>query len=134
MKIFELNEQNGRLICWVLVLVDIFLGGSAVFFPYFYAELLHPGLTNPPIDFIIRTGILWLFFMVVQLRAATSKDPKKWFFAVAILRIMDIPADIAYGILALGATTMSQLMILSAPVINTLCGIYLYRLSEKMGI
>jgi len=127
------SEKNGRLACLMLVFVDLFLGGSAVFFPYFYSELLHPGLANPPIDFIMRTGILWLVFAFFQFMAVISKNPRNWFLIVAVVRLMDVPADIIYGIMALGATLISRLMILSAPLLNTIFGIYLYKLFKKLG-
>ena len=80
MKLNLYTKKNGRIVCWILVIVDIFLGGIAVFYPLFYAEILHPQLENPPVDFIVRTGVLWLIFAVFQLIAATSKEPEKWFF------------------------------------------------------
>jgi hypothetical protein len=122
------TEKNGRIICLMLVVIDIFLGGSAVFLPYFYSQLIHPDLNNPPIDFIMRTGVLWLVFAFFQLMAVISKKPRKWFLVVAAVRLMDVPADIIYGITAIGATLFSRLMIFSAPVINTIFGIYLYKL------
>ncbi len=126
------TEKNGRFICLILVIVDLFLGGSSVFFPYFYSELLHPELTNPPIDFIMRTGVLWLVFAFFQFMALISKNPRNWFLIVAAVRLMDVPADVVYGIMAMGATLISRLMILSAPVINTICGIFLYKLFKKL--
>ena len=127
-----LTERNGRVACWMLVIVDIFLGGTAVFFPRLYAQLLHPELTSPPVDFIVRTGILWLVFMVFQLIAANSKDPVRWFFLVGVIRLMEVPADIAYGILAIGSPLMSRLMILGAPVLNSIFGIFLVMLSKRL--
>ena len=126
------TEKNGRLVCLILVVVDIFLGGTAVFFPFFYSDLLHPELTNIPVDFIVRTGILWLVFAFFQFMALISKNPKNWFLVVAAVRLMDVPADIIYGILAIGATLITRLMILSAPILNTICGIYLYKLFKKL--
>lgn len=124
--------ENGRLICWMLVLVDIVLGGTAVFFPYFYAKIFHPELKNPPIDFIVRTGILWLVFAFFQFKGATSKDPKKWFFVIGIIRLMEVPADIIYGILAIGSPLLSRAMIWSAPVLNTIFGYFLFNLSKNL--
>jgi len=127
-----LTERYGKIVCMVLVVVDLVLGGTAVFFPYSYAEIFHPGLTTPPIDFIVRTGILWLGFAFFQGVAAFSKNPQRWFFVVSILRLMDVPADIIYGILAMGATMISRIMIWSAPLLNTLFGLYLLTLSQRL--
>lgn len=127
-----LTEKNGRLACFMLVIVDIFLGGAAVFFPYMYAEMLHPELADPPIDFIVRTGILWLVFALFQGIAATRKEPKNWFFLVGCIRLMEVPADIIYGALAIGATFTTRLMIWGAPVLNSFFGLYLYFLSKNL--
>ena len=124
--------KNGRIVCWILVVVDIFLGGSATFFPLLYSQMLHPELTNPPIDFIMRTGVIWLVFAFFQFMAAISKNPKKWFLVVACVRLMDVPADIIYGIFAIGSTFLNHLMIFSAPILNTIFGIYLYKLYKKL--
>ncbi len=126
------TERNGRVVCFALVIVDIVLGGSAVFFPQFYAKTFHPNLTQIPVDFIVRTGILWLVFALFQAIAVFSKHPKKWFFAVGIIRLMEVPADIVYGALAMGATLVSRLLIWIAPVVNMIFGVFLYKLSIKL--
>ena len=102
------TTKNGRLICWILVIVDIFLGGTAIFFPLLYSQIFHPELINPPIDFIVRTGVLWLIFALFQLIAAISKEPEKWFFLVGMIRLMEVPADIIYSILAIGSPPLSR--------------------------
>ncbi len=127
-----LNEKNGRILCWVLTIFDLFLGGVTVFFPQLYCQIIHPELLNPPIDILIRTGILWLGFAFFQFIAATSKEPEKWFLVVACIRLMDVPADIVYGLFAIGATAFSQFLIFIAPISNTIMGIFLYKLSEKI--
>ena len=71
-------------------------------------------------------------FAVFQLMAAISKEPERWFFLVGLIRLMEVPADIAYGILVKGATATSQMMIFIAPVMNCIIGIYLLLLSEKL--
>ena len=128
-----ISLKNGRVVCWMLVIVDIILGGSAVFFPDLYTSFLHPELIDPPYDFIARTGTLWLVFLVFQAVAATRKRPEKWFFLVGCIRLMEVPADIVYAILAIGATPMSRILILSAPVLNSIFGTYLVKLSLQLG-
>ncbi len=123
LKLFSV--PSGRFICWVLVGVDIYLGGLATFFPQNYASIFHPNLASPPVDFIVRTGILWLMFLVFQLCGALSKDPRKWFFAVGLIRLMEVPADLVYSQLALGATDFSRFLIIGAPVLNGIIGVLL---------
>ncbi|MHA1293462.1 MAG: hypothetical protein ACTSQJ_12430 [Promethearchaeota archaeon] len=132
MKKLESSVKYGQIICGILFIFDIILGGIAVFFPYYYAQIFHQNLSNPPIDFIVRTGILWIVFAFFQLMAVIIKEHEKWFFLVGLIRLMEVPADIAYGLLAEGAILTSKLMILAAPIINTIIGIYLLLLSEKI--
>ncbi|MBD3351101.1 MAG: hypothetical protein GF364_06410 [Candidatus Lokiarchaeota archaeon] len=124
------NVKNGRIACAILVIVDVILGGCAVFFSEFYAAIFHPNLpaSEIPTDYIIRTGVLWLVFLLFQLIATFSRRSDRWFFVVAAVRLMDVPADIVYGILARGATVFSRFLILSAPILNILFGLFLLKI------
>lgn len=111
-------------ICIALSIFDFALGGVAVWQPKLYARIFHPGLADVPVDFIARTGMTWLFFGVVEAIAAWKRKPL-WFFAVGLLRLMDVPADVAYATLARGASLMSRSAIFFAPLFNLAVGIYL---------
>jgi len=128
-----LSPATGRKLCWFLVLVDVILGGLAVFFPNNYALIFHPRLSDPPIDFIVRTGVLWLIFIVFQVLGAISppEKVKRWQFVVAVVRLMEVQADVVYGILAIGATPFSRFLILSAPIMNTIFGLLLLRIQKE---
>ncbi|HSA58445.1 MAG TPA: hypothetical protein VLJ37_02015, partial [bacterium] len=110
------------LLCLVLGIFDLALGGTALFSPQTYADLFHPNLADPQIDLIARTGCLWLFFAAVELFAFYKKTPL-WFFAVGLLRLLDVPADLVYGTLAAGASPLSRAAIFLAPVFNLVSGI-----------
>ncbi len=129
-----LTERTGRAICWLLAIFDLALGVTATFFPAVYCALLHPDLPAPdnPQDFVVRTGVLWLAFCVLQLCGALSRSPAKWFFCIAMLRLMEGPADVAYGILARGASLLSHTLILSAPFANGLVGTMLLIISRRI--
>lgn len=114
------------LLCLVLGLFDLALGGTALFSPQTYADLFHPHLANPPVDFIARTGCLWLFFAAVEFFAFYKKTAL-WFFAVGLLRLLEVPADLVYGTLAVGATPLSRAAIYFAPAFNLVSGIFLCR-------
>ena len=92
----QLNERTGRAICWLLAFVDLVLGGGTLLFPELYCRLLHPELppSEVPTDLIVRTGVLWLMFCLIQFRGATSRSPLKWFFAIALIRLIEVPVDI----------------------------------------
>jgi len=70
----------------------------------------------------VRTGVLWLVYLVLEVTAALSAAPARWFFCVAILRLMEVPADLAYAALARGASPLSTAVILAAPLLNALAG------------
>ncbi len=124
-----------RLLCACLAIFDLVLGGGSIIFPRAYAELFHPELADPPIDLIVRTGFIWLFFCLAQTIAATRKRQGaqvRWFFIVGLLRLMDVPADLAYGVLAQGAPWLSKAALLSAPPINFAMGAYLVYMSDQL--
>jgi hypothetical protein len=131
---FAATESLGRGICWVLAAIDAALGAGATFFPATYLAVVHPGLAAPqyPYDWVVRTGILWLAFFVLELAGALSAAPAKWFFCVALLRLMEVPADVAYGLLARGSTEASRLLILAAPAGNAVAGAALLMVSRVM--
>jgi hypothetical protein len=122
------TERGGRTICLLLAAIDLVLGGGATLLPGAYLSWVHPHLSSAeyPYDWVVRTGILWLMFMIVEMCAALSVAPARWFFCVAILRWIEVPADLAYGALARGASRASQLAIYTAPVLNALFGWYLF--------
>jgi len=129
------TARMARMVCFGLAVFDLVLGGGAVLFPRVYAALFHPYLSGPPIDFIVRTGFIWLFFCFAQTIAATRKTEDamaRWFFIVGLLRLMDVPADLAYATLAQGASFLSRAALFCAPAINATVGIYLVRAGGKL--
>jgi hypothetical protein len=121
------SERGARRLCWALAALDLLLGGSAALFPATYLQLVHPHLppSKYPVEWVVRTGGLWIVFSIVEAIAARSPAAAKWFFTVAILRLMEVPADVVYGVLARGASEASRLAIFIAPVANAAAGMYL---------
>ncbi len=119
-----MTESWGRGICWLLAATDAVLGLGATLAPSAYLSVVHPHLpvSGHPYDWVVRTGALWLMFLVFELLGALSRAPAKWFFCVAMLRWMEVPADIVYGLLARGTSTLSQCAIFTAPVVNAIAG------------
>jgi hypothetical protein len=130
------SESWGRRICWVLAGIDAVLGAAAVLLPGTYLAIMHPHLpaAERPEDWVVRTGILWLAFMMFEVRAATAADPMRWFFAVALLRIMEVPADVSYGLLAQGASSASRFAIFAAVLGNALAGTFLLMLFRRQTV
>jgi len=128
----QVAPRPAIVLCIGLGILDLFLGGLAAFLPRGYAAIFHPGLADPPVDFIVRTGFLWLFFCAVELRAGLGSVKGRWLFLVGALRLMDVPADLAYATLAMGSPWWSRAMIYCAPVFNFIVGIYLWRVSKRL--
>lgn len=124
----------GVTIAWVLCVFDLVLGSVATFLPDIYRWILHPQLETPQVELIRRTGILWLSFSAVALIAATrgADSRARWMLVLAWLRLMEVPADVLYGLTASGASTLSRLLILMAPPINLGVGLYLFWLSRAL--
>lgn len=124
--------RTARALCLGLGVFDAALGGAATFLPHTYASVFHPHAADRPVDLIVRTGLLWLFFSATEFWASRSEKPAPWFCLVGMLRLMDVLPDLAYGTLAAGATWLSRTLIYSAPFFNLVSGIYLLRTGRQL--
>lgn len=124
----------GVALCWGLFLFDLALGSVATLWPQLYLDIVHPALDTPQIDLVRRTGALWLAFSAVALRAATAAPAlrARWFLVLAVIRLVEVPADAVYAALLSGASAWSQALIAAAPVLNLILGLFLLRLSRKL--
>jgi len=124
----------GVALAWGLWLFDLLLGSVATFTPDLYLSIVHPHLEEPQRELIRRTGVLWLGFSFVAIYTATCSPARRarWFLVLGLLRLMEVPADLVYGMAAAGADTLGQVLILSAPPLNLGLGGYLFWLSRRM--
>lgn len=129
----QADPRLAQRLCLALGFFDIFLGGFAVFYPQVWGKIFHPHLTEIPTEYIVRTGLLWLFFCLVQFRAGLGRVAGRWLLVVAVLRLMEVPADLAYAVLLQGGAWWSRALILTAPPVNAAIGAYLWRVSRKIG-
>jgi hypothetical protein len=120
--------------CWGLCLFDLVLGASAAIWPGLYLDIFHPHLETPQVELVQRTGMLWLAFSAVALRAATVSPDRRavWFLVLGVLRLMEVPADMVYAATASGAAPVSLLLLWSAPPLNLALGGYLCWLSRRL--
>jgi hypothetical protein len=121
-------------LCWALFLFDLALGGVAAIWPDLYLRVLHPALDVPQLELVRRTGMLWLAFSAVALRAATATPAARghWFLVLAVVRLLDVPADVVYALTMTGATTLGRLLVLAAVPVNLGLGVYFYRQSRRL--
>jgi hypothetical protein len=121
-------------LCWGLFVFDVALGGTAAFWPGRYLAILHPGLDTPQVELVRRTGMIWLMFAAVALRAATAAPATRgrWFLVLAVLRLLDVPADLAYAASMSGTTGLGRGLVLAAPPLNLALGGYFYALARRL--
>jgi hypothetical protein len=121
-------------LCWALVLFDLALGGVAVFWPELFMRVFPPALDPSQVDFVRRTGMLWLAFVVVALRTATVAPDRRghWFLVLAVVRLLDVPADLVYAATMNGGTIVNRLLVLSAVPANLFLGFFFYRQFRRL--
>jgi dihydroflavonol-4-reductase len=119
-----------RLLLVCLLLFDIGLGGQAAFLPNAYLASMHPHFwelhPSGPTYLLLRTGVLWLVFAFVE--GVAAWNPRRnvlWVLAVAVLRLMDVPADLFYRFTADDLGAFGRFALIFAPVFNFLSGTYL---------
>ncbi|MBI5367587.1 MAG: hypothetical protein HZA54_11160 [Planctomycetes bacterium] len=109
-----------------LALFDLCLGGAALLLPGLYLSLLHgPDLADA--EFLLRrTGALWLVFAAAEaLACAVPRRVPESVLAVAVLRLMDVPADLVYVFAAPSLTLLGRIGIAISPPINLVIGLLL---------
>lgn len=124
----------GVWMCWGLCVFDLVLGSTATFLPGLYLDIFHPHLETPQVELIRRTGMLWLAFSAIALRAATAAPESRasWFLVLGVIRLMEVPADVLYAAAASGTALVSRLLIWSAPPLNLAIGGTLYYLARRL--
>jgi hypothetical protein len=126
---------DGKLVSWALCLFDIALGGFCVAWPALFAMVIHPDLAFPQLDLIQRTGVLWLMYAGIAAFAATRGEAQRgrWFFVLGVIRLIEVPTDLLYGVVAEGARWYSRVMLFGAPAINFAAGLFLVLLTRELA-
>ncbi len=123
---YYLTTRLVRPLLGLLVLIDIFLGGVAVFWPRFYMQWVHPEVAlSDPVYLVQRSGMIWLAYLAIQAIAFLRfKRTPEWVLIVAFLRLVEVPADIMYlfvgepGLLGTVGLTFT-------PIFNFVVGLFL---------
>jgi dihydroflavonol-4-reductase len=122
----------GRTRVWLagLALLDFWLGAQAAFFPQAYVHDIHARFfalhPSGPLYWAVRIGFVWLFFCAVETLAALA--PRRRVLLVLIvgaLRLMEVPADVAYRLAADDLGSFGRIGLLLSPIFNGLVGTYL---------
>ncbi len=127
--------DDGKLLAWALCGLDVVLGSLCLVWPALFAKVFHPYLLTPQLDLIQRTGMLWLAYAAVAGLAATRGEQHRgrWFAAVGALRLIEVPTDLVYSMVATGAAWYSRLMLVGAPVINLAAGLFLLAVARELN-
>lgn len=126
--------RTALVLCWGLFLFDLVLGGIAAIWPELYVRVVHPGMDMAQLAVVRRTGMLWLAFSAVALRTATAAPDRRghWFLVLAVVRLLDVPADTVYAATMTGASAIGRLAVLGAIPINLVLGFYFHRVSRRL--
>ena len=115
--------KNARWLLLGLMLFDLLLGSAAVFLPDLYLRIMHPRFPGGPTYWLTRTGFLWLFFALIEGLAAWAPERRPALVLVTgFLRLMDVPADLAYLATARDLGTFGVLALIFSPLFNAAAG------------
>ena len=119
----------------LLVIIDIVLGGVAVFFPSVYMRFIHPyAPPDTPVYLLQRAGAVWLGYLVVQAIAFFWYiDIPEWVLVVGILRLIEVPADALYVTVGSGFGSFGRFGLIVAPIFNLIVGWMLVRWYFRSG-
>jgi hypothetical protein len=119
----------------LLVVIDIVLGGVAVFFPHVYMSIIHPyAPPDTPVYLLQRAGVVWLGYLVMQALAFFGyTEMPEWVLVVGILRLIEVPADTLYVIVGTGFGWFGHFGLIAAPTFNLIAGSMLVRWYFRTG-
>lgn len=119
----------------LLVVIDVVLGGVAVFFPSVYMRFIHPyAAPDTPVYLLQRAGAVWLGYLVVQAIAVFwCIDKPEWVLVVGVLRLIEVPADALYVSVGTGFGSFGRFGLIVAPIFNLIVGWMLVRWYFRSG-
>ncbi len=116
-----------------LVILDIVLSVTAIFFPATWFMFIHGVEYWDPQGLLMRMGGVWIAFVFVQFIALIKWEKYPWLLVlVAGMRLTEIFSDWVYLHSAQNITMFGRLGLLIAPVSNLAFGFVLVWLYLKM--
>ncbi|MDD5749021.1 MAG: hypothetical protein PHP64_08295 [Actinomycetota bacterium] len=125
------ESKSARFLCAGLAILDVFLGGFALFAPGLTMRIFAPGRDTEDLPLLRRTGSIWFTFVLAQVWAAVNGTPRA-LRAVAVLRLQEVPADIIWRATGRGFGWFGKLGITSAPPFNLAAGLFLLRVAKRL--
>jgi len=109
-----------------LVVLDIVLSVTAIFFPETWFRVFHNAEYIDPQGLLKRTGALWVAFTLLQFVALIRWEKEPWWLVlIAGVRLTELFSDWTYIYVAQSLTPWGKFGLFIAPPGNLAFGIYL---------
>jgi hypothetical protein len=121
-------KTRANLLLAGLVLLDIVLSGTCLFFPDTWFRWFHNAPYIDPQALLRRTGAVWASFTLLQLIALMRwQRYPHWLVLIAGVRLTEIFSDWTYLLLCSNITWFGRLALFVSPPANLLFGLMLLR-------
>jgi len=109
-----------------LVILDIVLSVTAIFFPEAWFRIFHGAPYVDPQGLLKRTGALWVAFTLLQAIALFRWEKEPWWLVlIAGVRLTELFSDWTYIYVSQSLTTRGWLGLFIAPPGNLIFGLFL---------
>jgi len=127
-------RKRTNLLLAGLVLLDIVLSGTCLFFPKLWFQWFHGAPYVDPQALLRRTGAVWAAFTLLQLIALFrwQKYPH-WLVLIAGVRLTEIFSDWIYLALCSTITCFGRAALLISPPANLIFGLILLKTWERVA-
>lgn len=117
----------------VLVVWDIGLSVSTIFFPDFFFKVAHGAPYIDPQGLIKRTGAVWAAFVLLQTIAIFRWEKATWWLVlIAGVRMTELFSDWVYICVAESWTTIGRVTVFTQPPMNLAIGLFLIWAYKKI--
>lgn len=117
-----------------LVVLDIVLSGTCLFFPEVWFRLFHGAAYIDPQGLLRRTGAVWAAFTVLQLMALVRwQRCPHWLVLVAGVRLTEIFSDWTYLFFCSDITWFGRMALFISPPANLAFGWILLRTWKRVA-
>ena len=116
-----------------LIILDIILSATCLFFPEQWYKFFHAAPYIDPQGLLRRTGAVWVAFTVLQIIAFFRWEKAPWWLVlIAGVRFTELFSDWTYVYFAESLTTLGKIGLLIAPPKNLIFGWFFVRTFLKL--
>jgi hypothetical protein len=121
-----------RSLLAILAVFDTLLGVGSILVPELLATIIWPGADPGGLVMIRRTGVIWVFFALAEWAALHRPDAPDRLRLVALLHLMDVPADAIWVAQAEGMNLFGQASLCAFPPINLALWFTFWRAASRL--